>query len=133
MEITLLLDNDLAGNGIFIEQGLKETGWDQVLQFHFKRLRDYGLPANLPDQEIWRFVQTQRLLLITNNRNEDSPHSLEATIRRDNSPDCLPIFTIGDLDKFRKNRDYAERVLERFYEYLLLIDGVRGTGRIFLP
>ena len=66
MEITILVDQDLLGFDIFIEQGLQETGWDQLIQFQFKRLRDYGFPDNLPDQEIWRFVQAQQLLLITN-------------------------------------------------------------------
>jgi hypothetical protein len=58
---------------------------------------------------------------------------LEATIRQYNTPHSLPVFTIGDLDNFRKSRVYAERVLERLYEYLLDIDTVRGTGRLFLP
>jgi hypothetical protein len=73
------------------------------------------------------------VILITNNRNSDSPDSLEATIRRYNTAHSLPVFTIADLDKFRMNRSYAERVLERLLEYLLEIEGVRGTGRLFLP
>jgi len=72
-------------------------------------------------------------LLITNNRNEDSPDSLEATIRQHNTSDSLPVFTVGNLDKFRLSRAYTERVLERLYEYLLDIDSVRGTGRLFVP
>ena len=82
---------------------------------------------------IWRRCQAEQLVLITNNRNQDSPDSLETTLRLYNTPDCLPVFTIGDLDKFRISRAYAERVLERLYEYLLQIDNVRGTGRLFLP
>ena len=72
-------------------------------------------------------------MLITNNRNEDSPESLEATIRQHNTPESLPVFTIGNLDNFRLSRAYAERVLKRLYEYLLEIDSLRGTGRLFLP
>jgi hypothetical protein len=70
-------------------------------------------------------------VLITNNRNDDSPDSLEATIRQHNTPNCLPVFTIGNLDNFRLNRAYAEQVLKRLFEYLLDIDSVRGTGRLF--
>lgn len=70
---------------------------------------------------------------ITNNRNEGSPDSLGTAIRQRNTPDCLPVFTIGDLDKFRMSRAYAQQVLERLFEYLLRIDEVRGTGRLFLP
>jgi hypothetical protein len=43
------------------------------------------------------------------------------------------VFTISDLDKFQTSRAYADRVLESFYDYLLRIDEVRGTGRLFLP
>ena len=67
------------------------------------------------------------------NRNNDSPESLEATIRKYNTANSLPIFTIADLDNLRKSRSYAERVLERLYEYLLDIENLRGTGRLFLP
>ena len=72
-------------------------------------------------------------MFITNNRNSDSPDSLEATIRQYNTTHSLPVFTIADLDDFRKNRTYARRVLERLYEYLLDIARVRGTGRLYLP
>jgi hypothetical protein len=94
---------------------------------------DVGLTPTSTDLEIWQRCQEQQLVFITNNRNEDSPDSLEATIRKHNTLDCLPVFTIGDLDKFRLSRSYAQRVLERLYEYLLHIDKVRGTGRLFLP
>ena len=83
--------------------------------------------------EIWQRCQAEQLVLITNNRNEDSPESLEATIRQHNTPESLPVFTIGNLDNFRLSRAYAERVLKRLYEYLLEIDSLRGTGRLFLP
>ncbi len=98
--------------------------------FHFDAV---GLTPTSTDLEIWQRCQAEQLALITNNRNEDSPDSLEATIRQHNTPDSLPIFTIGNLDSFRLSRAYAERVLKRLYEYLLDIESVRGTGRLFLP
>ena len=98
--------------------------------FHFD---DVGLTPTSTDLEIWQRCQAEQLVLIMNNRNEDAPESLEATIRQRNTPDCLPVFTIGNLDNFRLSRAYAERVLKRLYDYLLDIDCVRGTGRLFLP
>jgi hypothetical protein len=71
-------------------------------------------------------------LLITDNRNADSPDSLEAVIRLHNTPQSLPVFIIADVDKLRTSQDYAERVMIRLYEYLLEIDNVRGAGRLFL-
>jgi hypothetical protein len=83
--------------------------------------------------EIWRTCQTEQLILITDNRNLDAPDSLEAAIREHNQPESLPVFTISDLKTFRKSRTYAEKVLEDLYDYLLQIDEVRGTGRLYLP
>ncbi len=132
MEITILLDHDLAGNSIFIEQGLKETGWDQLIQFHFNRLRDYGLPADLPDQEIWRFAQTHRLLLITNNRNSEDETSLQATIRRENTLDSLPIVTVSDKDALIQT-EYRQRVAHSLAGIIIDLENYLGAGRLFVP
>lgn len=94
---------------------------------------DVHLIATSTDAEIWHKCQAERLILITNNRNQDSPDSLEATIRRYNTAKSLPVFTISDLDRLRKNRDYAEKVLERLYECLLDMETLLGTGRLYLP
>ena len=98
--------------------------------FHFE---DVGLTPSSTDLEIWQKCQAEQLIFITNNRNENSIDSLESTIRKYNSPDSLPVFTIADLDKFRKSRRYAERAIESLFEYLLRIDSVLGAGRLYLP
>lgn len=104
-----------------------------VLGLILKCFEDVGLSPNSTDLEIWRICQAEQLILITDNRNLDGPDSLEATIRQHNQPDCLPVFTIADLNAFRTSPLYIERVVESFYEYLLRIDEVRGTGRLYLP
>jgi hypothetical protein len=106
--------------------------WDSLglAIWHFE---DLGLSATSNDLEIWHKCQLEQLILITDNRNQDSADSLEATIREHNQPDSLPVFTISDLEKFRTSRDYVDRVVERVYEYLLRIDELRGSGRLFLP
>jgi hypothetical protein len=45
----------------------------------------------------------------------------------------LPVFTIADMNEFRTNSSYVERVVEALYDYLMRIDDVRGTGRLYLP
>lgn len=132
MEITILLDHDLAGNGIFIEQGLKETGWDQLIQFRFTRLRDYGFPDNLPDQEIWRFVQTQRLLLVTNNRNSENETSLQATLRRESTFTSLPVVTVSNKDDLIQT-EYRQRVAHSLASIVIDLENYLGTGRVFIP
>lgn len=47
MDITILLDADLEGKA-----ELAETGWDQDIVIEFKRLRDFGLSHDTPDQEV---------------------------------------------------------------------------------
>jgi hypothetical protein len=98
-----------------------------------KRFDDVGLTPAASDKEIWVTCQAQQLILITDNRNYDSPDSLEATIRQHNQPHSLPVFTISDIKKVLNSRAYAERVVESLYDYLMRIDEVRGTGRLYLP
>lgn len=103
------------------------------LELVFRHFDDVGLSPDASDLEIWQICQAEQLILITDNRNKKSADSLEATIRLHNQPDSLPVFTISDMTKFGANRIYAEKVLEHLYDYLLRIDEVRGTGRLYLP
>jgi hypothetical protein len=101
-----------------------------LVLFHFD---DLGLTPTSTDLEIWLRCQAEELILITDNRNEDSADSLGATIRTHNTPSSLPVFTIGKLARFQKSKEYADRVVKVLYEYLLDIDRVRGAGRLYLP
>ena len=98
-----------------------------------RHFEDVGLRPTSSDVEIWQRCQLEQLVLITDNRNYESADSLEAAIRKFNTSDSLPVFTIGDLNRFSTMRSYAEQVVEKFYDYLLRIDSVRGTGRLYLP
>jgi hypothetical protein len=77
--------------------------WNQLglSLFHFE---DIGLTPTSTDREIWQQCQAKGLILITNNRNNTSPDSLENTIRNLNKANALPVFTIGNLEAFRKSR-----------------------------
>jgi hypothetical protein len=92
-----------------------------------------GLSFDAPDALIWTTCQREGLVLITGNRNNDGPDSLEAAIRDENPPESLPVITIADTDRVLRDRAYAERVAERLIDYLMRIDEVRGTGRLFVP
>ncbi len=85
------------------------------------------------DGVVWHRCQERAALLLTNNRNDDGPDSLEATIRVHNTPHSLPVFTIGDADSILASPEYAEQVIDRLFRYLLELDNIRGTGRPFLP
>ncbi|MGH9840752.1 MAG: ACP S-malonyltransferase [Blastocatellia bacterium] len=132
MQITILLDHDIEGEDRLFEAGLQKTGWDELLAVEFKRLRDFGLPENLPDQEIWRFVQQHQLWLITNNRNSDDDTSLQATIDRENTLTSLPVITISDREKLKVS-EYRERAIYALIDIIISPEKYLGTGRLFVP
>jgi len=92
-----------------------------------------GLAFNTSDAMIWGTCQREGLVLVTGNRNDDGPDSLEATIRNENQPDSLPVITIANTERVLKHRPYAHTVAERVLEKLIAIDDFRGTGRIYVP
>ena len=92
-----------------------------------------GLSYDSPDHLIWRTCQREELVLVTGNRNDDVPDSLEATIRAENLPSSLPVITIANANRVLHDRVYAEKVAESLLDYLLRIDEVRGAGRLYIP
>ena len=82
---------------------------------------------------VWRRCQERQLILLTNNRNDDGPESLEATIRTLNIATSLPVFTFADADRSLQNAAYAEKVMVSLFDQLLRLDSLRGTGRLYLP
>jgi hypothetical protein len=92
-----------------------------------------GLPFDAPDVVVWRTCQKEDLVLITANRNNRGPDSLEAVIRKENQPVSLPVVTISDQDRVLQDRIYAEKVAVKLLEYLIRIDEVRGAGRLYVP
>ena len=65
------------------------------------------------DLDVWLKCQAEELLLITANRNDDGPDSLEATIRAtQHQQKCLPVFTLADANRILNERFYAEMVAD---------------------
>jgi hypothetical protein len=96
----------------------------------FERL---GLPHDTSDRDLWQMCQQREIVLLTANRHDEGPESLEATIRALNHPGSLPVFTIADPESVLVSRDYAERVAIQVLEYLLELDNFRGVGRLYVP
>jgi predicted nuclease of predicted toxin-antitoxin system len=106
--------------------------WDH-LQLHYYHFSHVGLAPDTLDSIVWQTCQREELVLITDNRNKDDPDSLEATIRSRNTPTSLPVFTIANVSHLRASRHYADRVIDKFFDALLRIEALRGTGRLYLP
>jgi hypothetical protein len=92
-----------------------------------------GLSHDATDAVIWRTCQREGLVLVTANRNRRGPDSLETVIRNENQPDSLPVVTVADANRVLRDRAYAEKTAERILDYLMRIDEVRGSGRIYVP
>ena len=95
--------------------------------------RDLNLNREAPDSLVWQICQDRQLALITANRNDDGPESLETTLRNLNTVQSLPVFTLADPQRLKHEASYARRVAVKLLEYFMDIDRVRGTGRLYVP
>jgi hypothetical protein len=113
-------------------QGWRQEVWEvlSLTQFSFA---DVGLLSDASDREVWTVCQRKQIVLVTANRNDDGPESLEATIQQQNTAQSLPVFTLANDQRVLRDRPYAERVADRLLEALFDIDSYLGTGRIYLP
>jgi Domain of unknown function (DUF5615) len=132
----LLTDVNIQGQVAALRLILEGDEWREIWQslgISILTFPEVGLAQNATDAEVWRFCQQQQLVLLTGNRNNEGPDSLEATIRAENTSTCLPVFTLSDPEAVRHGRTYAEHAAARLLEYLMDIEGLRGTGRFFFP
>ena len=94
---------------------------------------DFDLPVDATDAAIWQVCQEHDILLITGNRNAESPESLEIALREKNTSTCLPVLTLADPDRIQRDRRYAESIVERLFDILIDLNALRGRGRLYLP
>ena len=90
----IVADANIEGHVARLVDHILATGWVafwEYLGVTNETFADIGLAEGAPDSEVWRASQREQLVLITANRNNDGPDSLEATIRSENTPDSLPV------------------------------------------
>jgi hypothetical protein len=134
--IGLLADANIIGHVERLCTRMRGEPWAefrQHLQINLVTFADVGLDPADSDAVVWKCCQEKRLCLITSNRNDDGPDSLETTIRAHGAVDSLPVFTIGDADRTLSDREYSDAVIWALIDYLLRLDGLLGTGRLYLP
>jgi hypothetical protein len=56
---------------------------------------DSGLQLDASDRAVWEACQREHVILLTANRNEAGPDSLQATIQQYSTPASLPVFTLA--------------------------------------
>jgi hypothetical protein len=77
-------------------------------------LSDLGLQPDASDRDVWEACQREQVILLTANRNDNGPDSLEATIQQHNTPASLPVFTLANDQRVLRDRLYAAAVWQRF-------------------
>jgi hypothetical protein len=77
--------------------------------------------------------QKHEIVLFTGNRNEEGPESLETTIRLHNQANSLPVITLSNPKRFRRDRRYIHRVAEQLLDTLQRLENYRGAGRVYVP
>ena len=134
--LTILLDENIDGYAEYLSRFVFSSTWSDIsslLGVRIAKFAEVGLPRRTPDEQIWEFCQQQQCYLLTDNRNQDKPGSLETMIRTRTLPTSLPVFTISDIHRFRSERDYVEALVAKLLEYLMDADNLRGVGRLYLP
>jgi hypothetical protein len=128
----VLLDHHMKKQGILLWGVLENEGWLELLEIPMLTFADVDLPIDSSDRDVWRFVQKNRLILLTGNRNNDGEDSLQQTIWDENQPTSLPVVTVGVLDRIEEHT-YRKRCAEKLVEIVLNIENYLGIGRIYIP
>lgn len=132
----ILADNNVQGHLEILLRIWQSSEWREIWEslnvaiFSFEAL---GLNPDSPDVALWEECQKGEIVLLTANRNQKGPDSLETTIRKLTTPITLPVFTLADSNRIQTDSAYALGVAIKLLQYFLEIDSFRGTGRLFVP
>jgi len=95
----IMADHDCEGQLQVLLRLLTSAEWHALwmeLAVRVESFASLDVPPNTPDADLWQLCQTEQVMLITGNRNEEGPASLEATIQAFNTPTSLPVLTISE-------------------------------------
>lgn len=134
----LLSDVNVQGHLAYLRQRLDALGLWPVLaacDLTFATFADLQLPADLDDRSLWNRCQRDGWILFTENRNNDGPDSLHATLADSWRSGQLPVLTLANKVTFEHSREYADRVAVDVAELLFGItqEQYRDQPRIYVP
>jgi hypothetical protein len=130
--IRLLADHNLVQQARLIWNVFEQGDWLHFQLGGLAFFSDVGLPINASDRTIWMACQSESLLLLTANRNDDGIDSLTNVISELNHPRALPVLTVAQprsIAEFVYREDCAYRIAD----VALALDRVRGSGRLYIP
>ena len=108
-----LVDHNLEGHALLLSGTLASLGWLDLLSIHFTTFEEISLSITSDDRIVWRFAQTNQMVLLTANRSMKGKNSLEQVIREENTSTSLPVVTIGNADRFLTDPDYRNICVDR--------------------
>jgi hypothetical protein len=132
----IMADNDVKGHVNVLVRSLRSDEWRELwlsLNLMLFTFADLSLSSDASDAELWHACQEEQVVLITGNRNDDGPDSLQATIKSCNTPTSLPVFTLSEPRRVLRSGEYASRVAVKLLQHLFDIEKLRGAGRLWLP
>lgn len=134
----LLADANVEGHLRYLDRLLEARGlWTVLSEFKFRLVTfsDLQLPRDIDDRLLWMRCQQDGWVLFTENRNHDGPDSLQATLDDSWQSGDLPILTLSDKERFRRDQEYASRVADDVAELLFGIqeENYRDQPRIYVP
>jgi predicted nuclease of predicted toxin-antitoxin system len=94
-----LVDHNLEGHALLLSGSIASLEWLDLLPIRFVTFGEIGLAVASDDRVVWRFAQTNQMVLLTANRSMKDKHSLEQVMREENTSTSLPIVTIGDAER----------------------------------
>jgi hypothetical protein len=131
--MTLLADPNVERHVRLLLGALQASGWAQLLEVRIATVADIGLSIRSSDREVWRRAQELDMVLLTDNRNQSRPDSLEQTLLDELTPTSLPVLTFGSGKRFLADREYRINCAERVAEIIVDIEQYRGVTRLYVP
>ncbi len=128
-----LIDHNLNGHAIIFFGSIASEGWLDIIPIRFVTFAQMELPIDSDDRVVWRLAQQNQMILLTANRSMKGKDSLEQVMREENTPNSLPVITIGNADRLLNDSEYRERCVESLIEIVLGINGYMGVSRLFIP
>lgn len=128
-----LVDHNLEGHTLLLSGNIASLGWLDLLPIRFVTFEEIELAVASDDRVVWRFAQTNQMVLLTANRSMKGKNSLEQVMREENTSTSLPVVIIGDADRILSDPAYRNRCVDRLIEIVFDIDDYRGAMRLFIP
>jgi predicted nuclease of predicted toxin-antitoxin system len=119
-----LVDHNFKGHARVLLGSIASQGWLDFVQIRFVMFEEVGLSIDSSDRVVWRLAQENQMILLTANRSMKDEDSLEQVMREENTPNSLPVVTIGNADRVLNDSIYRERCVDRLVEI---------ARRVFIP